>query len=169
MKNKALLLGITYSIVVIIYKLIIVMGGFGLTKFGFLFSHIVSVLAILPFVFMAIKLTRNDNGGLISGKDALKAGLRMLVVAALITSVYNYIEFELKWKALSVEYYNGPAFLEILKSKAKFTAEEYPKIISEAIASLSAFKATTGKLFVLFFFGVTAAFISAVFLKKSNA
>ena len=169
MKNRALLLGIAYSILVIIFKLIIVLGGYGLTKFGFLFSHIVTVLAIFPFVFIAIKLTRDDREGIISGKDALKAGLRMLVVAAIITSVYNYIEFEWKWKALSVEYYNGPAFLEILKSKAKFTVDEYPKIILEAIASLSAFKATTGKLFILFFFGVTASFISAVFLRKSKA
>lgn len=167
MKNRALILGITYSVLVIIYKLIIVLGGYGLTKFGFLFSHIVSVVMIMPFIFIAIKLTRNDNNGIISGRDALKVGLTALVVAAVITSLYNYIEFEWKWKAISVEYYNSQAFLDILKTKPKFTEAEYPKIIAEAIAGLSSFKATTGKLFVLFFFGVSAAFVSAVFLKKS--
>lgn len=168
MRNRALIFGIAYSIVVIIYKLIIVLGGYGLTRFGFLFSHIVSVVAIVPFIFIAIKLTKNDLEGYISGRDAFKTGLRLLVISAIITSAYNFLEFEWKWKELSVVYYNSPAFLEILKSKPKFTAEEYPKIISEAINGLSSFKATTGKLFVLFFFGVTASFISAVFLKKTK-
>ena len=168
MKNRSLIFGIAYSILVILYKLIIILGGYGLSKFGFLFSHIVSVLAIVPFIFIAIKLTRNDLEGYIFGKEALKTGLRLLVVAAIITSAYNFIEFEWKWKELSVTYYNSQAFIEILKSKPKFTADEYPKIISEAINGLSSFKATTGKLFVLFFFGVTASFISAVFLKKTK-
>lgn len=168
MKNRALFFGISYSILVIAFKLFIVLGGYGLTKFGFLFSHIVSVVFVIPFIFLAIFLTKRDNDGIISGKEALKIGLRTLVVAAIITTTYNYLEFEWKWKELSVTYYNSEAFLEILKSKPKFTPEEYPKVISEAIASLSSFKAATGKLFVLFFFGVTAAFVSAVFLKKNK-
>lgn len=168
MKNRALIFGIAYSIIVIIYKLIIVVGGFGLTKFGFLFSHIVSVVFVIPFIFLAMLYSRRDNDGFISGKEAFKIGLRTLVVAAIITTTYNYLEFEWKWKELSVIYYNSQAFLDILKSKPKFTVDEYPKVIAEAITSLSSFKAATGKLFVLFFFGVTAAFISAVFLRKSK-
>lgn len=54
MKNRALILGITYSVLVIIYKLIIVLGGYGLTKFGFLFSHIVSVVMIMPFILLQL-------------------------------------------------------------------------------------------------------------------
>jgi hypothetical protein len=168
MRNRPLVLGIAYSILVIIFKLIIILGGYGLSKFGFYFSHIVSVVAIAPFIFFTIQLTKADNGGFIGGKEALKTGLKMLVVAAIITSAYNYIEFEWKWKDLSIEYYNSQTFKDILATKPKFTPAEYPKIISEAISGLSAFKAITGKLFILFFFSISVAFISAVFLRKGK-
>jgi hypothetical protein len=96
MRNRPLVLGIAYSILVIIFKLIIILGGYGLSKFGFYFSHIVSVVAIAPFIFFTIQLTKADNGGFIGGKEALKTGLKMLVVAAIITSAYNYIAKRLK-------------------------------------------------------------------------
>jgi hypothetical protein len=168
MKNRPLVLGITYSILVIIFKLIVVLGGYGLSKFGFFFSHVISVAAIAPFIYFSIQLTKADNSGYINGKDAIKAGLKMLVFAAIITSAYNYVEFEWKWKDLSIEYYNSQTFKDFLISKSKFKPEEYPKIISEAITELSAFKAVTGKLFILFFFSISVTFISSVFLKKSK-
>jgi len=165
-KNKAVSLGIIYSVLVIIYKLIIILGGYALTKFGFFFSNIISVAAIIPFIFMAIYLTKKEKGGFIGGKQGMHIGLLLTIVAAVILSAYNYIEFEWKWKDLSVEYYNSAAYEDFLSKNAQIKPEEYPKIIESAIAELSPFKAITAKLFVLFFFGVSSSFMSAVLLRK---
>lgn len=165
-KNRAVLLGVIYSVLVIIYKLIIILGGYALTKFGFFFSNIIAVAAIIPFIFMAVKLTRDEKGGFIGGKHGMRIGLTLTIVAALILSAYNYIEFEWKWKDLSVEYYNSAAYKEFLGRNTQIKSEEYPQIIKSAIAELSPFKAITAKLFVLFFFGVSTSFMSAVLLRK---
>ncbi|MBP7808455.1 MAG: DUF4199 family protein [Bacteroidia bacterium] len=167
MNRRALYLGITYSILVIIYKLIILLGGYQLTKFGFYYSHFLSVAFILPFMIIAIKLSRdNDNGGVISGKDAVKVGLGVFGISVLILSTYTYIEFEWKLREISVQYYNSAEYLEFLKKQTKITPEMYPKIIEENTAALSAMKAVTAKLFSFFLLSFAFAFITAVFMKK---
>lgn len=165
-KNRAVYFGAIYSVLVIIYKLIIILGGYALTKFGFFFSNIISVIAIIPFIFLAIYLTKKEKGGFIGGKQGMHIGLLLTIVAALILSAYNYIEFEWKWKALSVKYYNSEAYKDFLMRNPSIKTEEYSKIIEAAIAELSPFKAITAKLFVLFFFGVSSSFMAAVLLRK---
>lgn len=166
LKNRALLFSLIYSALVIIYKLIIYYGGYSLTKFGFYFSHITSVVAIIPFIFLTVYFARQDNNGVIAGKVALKTGLRMAVFSALLLSVYNYIEFEMIWRDLSLEYYNSQDFKDFLAKNPQIKPEEYPAKIEEAIASISPFKAVTSRLFVLLFFSLGASFMSAVVLKK---
>lgn len=167
MNKRALYLGIAYSILVIIYKLIILLGGYQLTKFGFYYSHFLSVAFILPFMIIAIKLSRdNDNGGVISGKDAVKVGLGVFGISVIILSVYTYIEFEWKLRDISVQYYNSAEYLEFLKKQTKITPDMYPKIIEENTAALSAMKAVTAKLFSFFLLSFAFAFITAVFMKK---
>jgi hypothetical protein len=165
-KNRAFLFALIYSTLVIAYKLIIYFGGFSLTKFGFYFSHITSVIAIIPFIFMTVYFTRQDNNGVIGGKEALKTGLRMAVFSALFLSIYNYVEFEMIWRDLSLEYYNSQDFKDFLGKNPQIKLEEYPTKIEEAIASISAFKAVTSRLFVLLFFSLGASFMSSVVLKK---
>lgn len=167
MNKRALYLGISYSILVIIYKLIILLGGYQLTKFGFYYSHFLSVAFILPFMIIAIKLSRdNDNGGVISGKDAVKVGLGVFGISVIILSAYTYIEFEWKLREISVQYYNSAEYLEFLKKQTKITPAMYPKIIEENTAALSAMKAVTAKLFSFFLLSFAFAFITAVFMKK---
>ncbi|MBK7669373.1 MAG: DUF4199 domain-containing protein [Sphingobacteriaceae bacterium] len=167
MNKRALYLGISYSILVIVYKLIILLGGYQLTKFGFYYSHFLSVAFILPFMIIAIKLARdNDNGGVISGKDAVKVGLGVFGISVIILSAYTYIEFEWKLREISVQYYNSAEYLEFLKKQTKITPEMYPKIIEENTAALSAMKAVTAKLFSFFLLSFAFAFITAVFMKK---
>jgi len=168
MNKRVLYIGLTYSILVIIYKLIIVLGGYQLTKFGFYYSHILSVFAIIPFMVFAIKQVRDkDLGGVIAGRNAMAVGMTVAAIAMVILSAYQYIEFEWKLKELSIQYYNGAEYLEFLKKNPKIKAEMYPKIIEENIAALSAFKAITAKLFSFLFITVSTAFISAVFMKKN--
>lgn len=167
MNKRTILIGVVYSVFVIIYKLIIILGGYQFTKFGYYYSHILSVFLILPFVVYAIKQARDkDQGGRITGKDAFKAGAGVAAIAIIILSIYNYIEFEWKLRDLSLEYYNSPAYLEFLKGVPKVKPEDYPKVIAEVTSQLSGFKAVTAKLFSFLILSLGLSFISSVFLKK---
>lgn len=169
MNKRSLYLGLTYSILVIIYKLIVLLGGYQLTKFGFYYSHFVSVLFIIPFMIVAIKMVRDkDNGGIISGRDAIKIALGVFGIAVIILSLYTYIEFEWKMREISVQYYNSADYLEFLKKQTKITPDMYPKIIEENTADLSAMKAVTAKLFSFFLISFSFAFIISVFMKKGS-
>jgi hypothetical protein len=170
MNKRALYLGLIYSILVIIYKLIILLGGYQLTKFGFYYSHFLSVVFIIPFMIIAIKQVRDkDQDGIIAGRDAIKIALGVFGVSVIILSVYTYIEFEWKMREISVIYYNSADYLEFLKKQSKITPEMYPKIIGENVGALSAMKAVTAKLFSFFLLSFSFAFIISVFMKKSRA
>ncbi|MBI2721484.1 MAG: DUF4199 domain-containing protein [Bacteroidetes bacterium] len=172
MNKRALNIGLLYCIVVIIYKLIILLGGFTLTRFGFYYSNIVAIFMIIPFFVLAIREVREkDFGGIISGKDAVRMALTVLAVAAVVLSLYNYIEFNWKFRDIAVQYYNSPEYLKILndwqvKSPDKVKIENFSTIINEQITALSAGKATTGKLFPLILIGLSGAFITAMIMKR---
>jgi len=166
--KRSIQLGIAYSLLVILYKLTIILTGNALSRFGFYFSNIVGVLFIIPFIIYTIKLTRNDNGGYIGGKEALKAGFLMAVIAAVILSIYNYIEFEWVWRKLSAEYYNSNDFKIFLAKNKQIKPEEYPAKIDAAIKELSAFKAMTGKLSTILFISLGTSFMGAMVLKRNR-
>lgn len=172
MNKRALGLGIAYSVIVIIYKLIIILGGYQLTNFGFYYSHFISVVAIIPFMILAVKQTRDiEYGGSISGREALKTALGVFGVAVVILSIYNYIEFVWKLQEISVQYYNGPDYREFLERQAKNNPTKinpgmFQAIIDENIAALSPIKAVTAKLFSFFLISFSFAFIIAVFMKR---
>jgi hypothetical protein len=167
MNKRPIYIAIIYSCLVIAYKLFIVLQGYLLTKFGFYYSHIVSVFFIIPFIWLAIKLVRDkDYEGVIMGRQAFVAGLTVVAISAIILSVYHYIEFDWRLKDIAVQYYNSPDFLEFLKKNPKIKPEQYPQLITEQLASLSAFKATTARLMSFFFIGVSSSFICAALMKK---
>ena len=167
MNKRTIITGLAYSIFVIIYKLIIILGGYQFTKFGFYYSHVLSVFLILPFVIYAIKGARDkDMGGKMTGKEAFKTGAGVVAIAAIILSIYNYVEFEWKLRDMSLEYYNSPAYIEFLKGIPKLKPEDYPKVIAEVTSQLSGFKAVTAKLLSFFILGLGTSFIGSVFMKK---
>lgn len=166
LKNRALQFAIAYALLVIIYKVAVIISGHALNKFNFYFSNILSVLAVIPFIFLTVKYTRRDKGGYIGGKEALKTGFLMAVISALILSVYNYIEFEWVWRDLSVEYYHSNEFKLFLEKNKQIKPEEYPAKIEAAISELSAFRAMTGKLATLMFISLGTSFMCAVFFKR---
>jgi len=169
MKSKPLFYGILAAVSVIVFKLIIILGGFALTNFGFKWSQIISVFMILPFIVLGIRALREQNGGFIGGKEALKAGLLTAVVAILLISVYNYIELDWKWREISKIYYNSDVFLSILKAQDKIKPEQYQEIINgqiEAFSQVTPFKYATFKLVPYLLFSLTTAFMCAVFMKK---
>jgi hypothetical protein len=174
MNKRALIYGVIYSIVVIIYKLIILLSGQQLTTFGFYYSHIISVFAIIPFMIIAVKQVRDvDQGGIISGRDALKIGLTIFGVSVIILSCYTYIEFVWKMQDISVEYYNGPDYHAFLEKQSKANPEKlspsmFKNIIDENIAALSPMKAVTAKLFSFFLLCFSFSFMVAAFMKRNR-
>lgn len=174
MNKRAIYNGLIYCVLAIAFKLYILLSGQSFTKFGFNYSIIVSILLIVPFFFIAIwQVREKEMGGLIGGREAMRIALTVLVVAIVIMSVYNYLEFALKMQDLSVEYYKGPVFLERLKEMQarlpdKIKTESFPAIIQEQLDSLSPFKATTGKLIPMLIVGLGGSFVAAVTLKKSR-
>ncbi|MBX3165675.1 MAG: DUF4199 domain-containing protein [Bacteroidetes bacterium] len=172
MNKRALNFGLLYSLTVIVFKLIILLGGFTLTKFGFYYSNIVSVFLILPFFYLAIHQVRDkDYEGAISGREAMRMALTVLAVGIVVLGVYHYIEFNWKFKEIAVQYYNSNDYLEVLQRMQsqlpdKINTEDFPKIIEEQIQDLSAFKASTGKLLPLLIIGLSGAFITSALMKK---
>lgn len=170
MNRKALYYGIAYSIIVIAFKLFILLGGYSLSTFGYFYSGITSVLMIIPFYYLAIKSVRDkDYDGIIGGKEAVRICFTIFAIGALIISTYNYFEFEYSGKAMAIDYYNSEQFLTFLKSKPQIKAEDYQKIIAEQIqtSEVSAFKATTGKLFSFMLIGAISAFITSAVMRKT--
>jgi len=171
MNKKALLYGLLYCLVVIAFKLYIVLSSNMFSKFGFYYSIITGVFLILPFFFIAIYHVREkDHGGIIDTREGMRIAFTVLAVGLVGTSLYNYIEFG--WKMGEyVNYYNGSEYLNMLKEQQlknpdKIKVEDFPKIIREQIASLSAFRATTGKIIPLLFIGLTGAFAASVIMKR---
>ncbi len=177
MNKRALIIGLLYSTAVIIFKLVILLGGYFASDFGFYYSHILSVFLILPFLFLAVQLVREKElGGFIGGREAVRIALTVVAVSAILLSIYNYIEFSWKGSEMAQQYYNSPQYLEVLKKQQlrypdKIKVEDFPKIVREQVEGQSAqspFKATTAKLVPLIFIGLTGSLIVSVFMKRSS-
>jgi uncharacterized membrane protein YhaH (DUF805 family) len=172
MNRKALYFALAYSALVILFKLVILMGGYSLTKFGYYYSTVTAVFLIIPFYFLAIRTVRDrDYGGVITGREAMRVALTVFAVSAIIISVYNYFEYEYSGKELAIQYYNSEQYLEFLKTRTKTAPEDYRKIIDEQIkdSENAAFRATTGKLFSSLIIGLSGAFIASVLMKGRSA
>lgn len=169
MNNRALIIALVYSALVIIYKTSIWMSGDMFNDFSFKYSHILSVLAILPFLIIVIKQVRDkENGGVIGGREAMRMALTVVGISAIILSIYNYIEFKMNMDAFA-EYYKSDTYMSFLLKDPKAKQIGYQKIIDFQISQLSPLKATTGKLFPFLLLSLSASFICAVFLKKNHA
>ena len=171
MNNKALFLGLVYAVLVIAFKQFILLGGYSLTKFGYFYSNITSVVMIIPFYVLVLKWVRDkDYKGQIGGREAMRICLSLFSVALVLISVYHYFEFSKYGQQLAEQYYHSGDFLSFLKTQKNVKPEDYSKIIEDQIrnSSGSAFKATTGKIFSYLILGISSAFIIAAAMKKSG-
>ncbi len=169
MNRRALHFALAYSAFFILFKLSIILGGFALTRFGFYFSNITAFFCVVPFYILAVKGVRDkEQGGTISGREAMRITLTVFAVSAIIISIYHYIEFEMVGKQLAAEYYRSQQFLDFLKLQVKVKPEDYEKVIQQQIAGsdTAAFQATTGKLFSFMIIGLGAAFITSALMKR---
>jgi len=175
MNKRAFYYGLLYSGLVIAYKLVIFLGGYAFTKFGFYYSNLVSNLLIVPFFFLCIQQVRNkDYEGYINGREAMRLAFTVLAVSMILISTYNYFELgSEKFRELAAAYYNGAEYRSILLAQQpnfpeQLKTENFPRIIDEQINGLSPFKAATFKLIPMLIFGMGGAFMASIALRKKR-
>lgn len=172
MHKRALIFGLVYSLLVICFKLFLQIGHYYATTFGFVFSHITSVLFIVPFIIvLLITVKKKEFDGNIGGREAMRIGLTMVAVAAIFITAYNYFEISRYGKEMAEAYYNGDRFkLFLIKKVPDIT--KHAAIISENIRMATEentpFIASTVKLLPLLFIGGSAAFLTSVFIKRAR-
>ena len=170
MKNKLILFAAIYSILSIVAICITFYGGYiKLLNLIYIFS----LLGMLPFALMAIKSFRDkENGGIITGKEALKAGLRFVVTSAIILSLFQALFFMLDFKEYKINYMKsvGPEAIkkEIASGKIKAEESEIPKILNNDIEQVTLFAEITGTLFKTIAYGLFCSFIGAVVFKRTT-
>jgi hypothetical protein len=170
MNKRTLLYGLAYCVCYILFKLYIIYGGYALTRFGFFYSHVIAVVLIIPFYYLAVKNQRDrEMGGFIGGREAIRAALGVFAVGAVIASVYNYLEYEYSGKDLAIGYYNSEQFTDYLLKK-NVKPRDFDKIIAEQVANSkdAGFKATTGKLFSMLIIGVSGALIVGTLMRRTR-
>ena len=171
LKQKTFLFAIIYSVLVIAFKLFVFNSGMQMTKLG-MYSHILSLLLMTPFILLLVFLERRNRAGQISGKAALQQGLIFASVAIIILSVFNYIFFQQELGAYIADYIqaNAPKSLlaEAAKSGKTLSTVQIDKMVRGGIDDLSAFKDTTSKLFGMLIMGIFSSFIASVFFKNTE-
>ncbi len=172
MHKRALIFGLIYSLLVIGFKAFLQVGHYYTSTFGFALSHITSVLFIIPFmIVLLITVKKKEFDGVIAGREAMRIGLTMVAIAAIVTTAYNYFEISRYGKEMAEAYYNGDRFkLFLIKKVPDIT--KHAAIITENIRMATEentpFIAATVKLLPLLFIGGSAAFLTSVFIKRSK-
>jgi hypothetical protein len=171
LKKKPFLFALVYCVFVIAFKLFVFYNGLQMTKVG-MYSHILSLLLMTPFILLLGYLVRKEHGGEISAKVILRQGLVFMAVSALVLSVFNYIFFQQELGAYIANYIQtkGPAsILEEAKKNGKtVSSADIDKMIKGGIEDLSPFKDTTSKLFSILVYGIFSSFIASIFLKRNS-
>ena len=136
-------------------------------------AYLIGLVCMLPFVFIAILWQRQTvYGGIISGKVAVKEGLKFVLVATLILIVFQTVFFEKSFRNFKANYMEtvGPQVLkeQIAAGKIKLTEAEIPKVIALDVADVTLFKEVTSVIFKNIFYGMFSSFVAAIFLKRNS-
>jgi hypothetical protein len=84
--------GIAAGILAILFYLVIYYTGNQFTRWG-QFSRIISMGIIIPFIALSIRARRTDMGGYIGYRDALRAGMAVTVIIAIMLAVFDFLFF----------------------------------------------------------------------------
>ena len=135
--------------------------------------YFLTLLSFLPFVFVFLLQLRNkDNGGIISGRDAMKQALKMVMLSTFLLTLFQIVFFELDFKDYKINHIRsiGPDIIkqEISKGQLKAKVEDIPKILENDIKQVTLFAEITATLFKTIFYGLFSSFISAMILKRKQ-
>jgi predicted secreted protein len=170
MKNKPLLLAGIYSLIYIVSTL------FFYTTERFSNLNMVYLLAmalILPMVILTIKIERDEtNHGYISGREAVKAGMRFVLYSTLILMLFQAIFYYSGWREFKINAlpsYVRERALELDKmGKRKFDEKQLQVAISEELKNITLFKELTFVFFRCIFLGLFSSFMASIFMKRAR-
>lgn len=168
--QKPFLVALLYSVLFIATVCFVFYGGY--PKY-ITHAYLLGLICMLPFAFLTIFWQRQTvYGGTISGKNAVKEGLKFVLVTTLLLIVFQSVFFEASFKNFKINYMQtvGPQVLkdQIAAGKIKLTEAEIPKVIALDVADVTLFKEITSVVFKNIFYGVFSSFIAAIFLKRST-
>ncbi len=135
--------------------------------------YFLTLLSFLPFVFVFLLQLRNkENGGVISGRYAMKQALKMVMLSTFLLTLFQIVFFELDFKDYKINHIRsiGPEIIkqEISKGQLKAKVEDIPKILENDIKQVTLFAEITATLFKTIFYGLFSSFISAMILKRKS-
>ena len=135
--------------------------------------YFLTLLSFLPFVFVFLLQLRNkDNGGMISGRDAMKQALKMVLLSTFLLTLFQIVFFEMDFRDYKINHIRaiGPDIIkqEISKGQLKAKVEDIPKILENDIKQVTLFAEITATLFKTIFYGLFSSFISAMILKRKQ-
>jgi hypothetical protein len=135
--------------------------------------YFLTLLSFLPFVFVFLLQLRNkENGGVISGRYAMKQALKMVLLSTFLLTLFQIVFFEMDFRDYKINHIRaiGPDIIkqEISKGQLKAKVEDIPKILENDIKQVTLFAEITATLFKTIFYGLFSSFISAMILKRKS-
>ncbi len=167
MNPKTFIFPALYSLLVIVATCITFYGGF-ITHMNIV--TIIGWLLIIPFCVAAMlyskKAVYHNN---ISGKDAVKEGLKFIIFSTVILVIFQAIFFTLDFKAYKINFMQTYG-VELAKAQIKnghltITEAQIPDLINKEIAQVTLFRECTSIVFKNLFLGTITSIISAVAMK----
>jgi hypothetical protein len=168
--QKPFLVALVYSLLFIASICFVFYGGH--SQF-ITHAYLLGLVSMLPFVFVTIFWQRQTvYGGTISGKNAIKEGLKFVLITTLMLIVFQSVFFEKSFHDFKTNYMEtvGPKVLkeQIAAGKIKLTEAEIPKVIALDVADVTLFKEITSVIFKNIFYGMFSSFVAAIFLKRNT-
>jgi predicted secreted protein len=170
MNKRLILFSSLYTVFTIVAICISFYGGY-IKQLNLI--YFLTLLSFLPFVFVFLLQLRNkDNGGIISGRDAMKQALKMVLLTTFLLTLFQIVFFEMDFRDYKINHIRaiGPEIIkqEISKGQLKAKVEDIPKILENDIKQVTLFAEITATLFKTIFYGLFSSFISAMILKRKQ-
>jgi hypothetical protein len=170
MNKRLILFSSLYTVFTIVAICISFYGGY-IKQLNLI--YFLTLLSFLPFVFVFLLQLRNkDNGGIISGRDAMKQALKMVLLSTFLLTLFQIVFFEMDFRDYKINHIRaiGPEIIkqEISKGQLKAKVEDIPKILENDIKQVTLFAEITATLFKTIFYGLFSSFISAMILKRKQ-
>ncbi len=164
---KSLVFPALYSFLVICFTCITFYGGYqnNLNK-----VTIIGWLLIVPFcvgaILFAKKVSYDDT---IGGKEALKEGLKFIMISIIILIIFQIIFFTIDFKEYKINFIATAGYdlakLQIKNGNLKITDAEIPALVQKEIEQVTLFKECTSIIFKNIFLGSITSVITSVALR----
>lgn len=168
MNRRLVIYSLVYSLLVIASISITFYGGY-IKQLNVV--YFLTLIVMFPFVLAYLwQLRNNEGGGFIGGREAVKEGLKFVMLSTVILCLFQAAFFEMDFKDYKVNHIRaiGPDVIkqEITKGQLKAKIEDIPKIIENDVKQVTMFAEITAVLFKSIFYGAFSCFISAMIVKR---